>query len=336
LEAANGKGRRLVCPLMGFPGLNITKSNIKLAQQNFGEHYKVIKSLAERFKPDLIFPLMDIAVEANALGQYTIFPKDESATVIIDSFDMDELSRQQEINISFDTRLLGYIETLKLMSIGLPGSLLRGAYVIGPYSLAALMMGADEAAMSTVLKSNDLDVLCEFATKRIQQYVHLLISSGAQVVCILEPTAVMLGPDLFEQFSARYVQQINNSCRHTGVATVYHVCGNTMHLIAKMAESGVDALSLDSQVAGVDLPAVAEQVPEDVVVIGNINPTGAILTGTPEMVEAEVLELLKIMDPYSNFILSTGCDLPQETPLENIDAFMRAGRNYRFKPVKKS
>ena len=28
-------------------------------------------------------------------------------------------------------------------------------------------------------------------------------------------------------------------------------------------------------------------------------------------------------------VLGTGCDLPQETPVENIRAFVRAGREYR-------
>ena len=104
-----------------------------------------------------------------------------------------------------------------------------------------------------------------------------------------------------------------------------------MHLAGKMAESGVDAVSLDSPAAGVDLPAAAKSLPSEIVIMGNVNPTGALLSGRPAEVEAEATELLRRMDPYPNFVLSTGCDLPQETPIENIQAFMRAGRRYRIK-----
>jgi uroporphyrinogen decarboxylase len=104
-----------------------------------------------------------------------------------------------------------------------------------------------------------------------------------------------------------------------------------MHLVGRMAESGVDAVSLDSPAAGVDLAAVARSLPSEVVIMGNVNPTGALFSGRPPDVEKEVAELLRSMDPYPNFVLSTGCDLPQETPLENIHAFMRAGRRYRLK-----
>lgn len=324
---AQREGRRLVAPLMGFPGLSMTGCSIKLAQQNYGEHYKVIKLLAETFQPDMVFPLMDLSVEANALGQYTVFPKDESATVLKDAFAVTDLAARMNINISFDTRLLGYVETLRLMSIGLSPSVLRGAYVTGPYSLAALIMGADEAAMATMLRPDELAQVCHFTTSKILDYMRWLIAAGAQVICILEPSAVMLGPAQFEQFSVKYVRHINDNCKCTGVATIYHTCGNTMHLVSKMVESGVDAVSLDSPEAGVNLPVVAETIPEEVMLIGNISPTGVLLTGQAADVEAEVNELLHQMAPFPNFILSTGCDLPQETPLDNIHAFMRAGRS---------
>jgi len=278
---ARREGRRLVAPLVGFPGLNMTGCTVKLAQQNYGEHYKVVKLLAETFQPDLVFPLMDLSVEANALGRYTVFPKGESATVVKDAFTPNDLGASANINISFDTRLLGYVETLKLMSIGLPANILRGAYVTGPYSLAALIMGADDAAVATILRPKELDAVCRFTTAKILEYVRWLIAAGAQVICILEPSAVMLGPEQFEKFSADYVRHINNSCKYTGVATVYHTCGNTMHLVGKMVEAGVDAVSLDSPEAGVELPAVAETLPEEVTIIGNINPTGVLLGGCP-------------------------------------------------------
>jgi uroporphyrinogen decarboxylase len=322
--------RRLVAPLLGFPGLNLTGCTIKLAQQNYGEHFKVLKSLAETFQPDAIFPLMDLSVEANAFGRFTVFPKEESATVVKDDFSFDDVAKADNVNISFDTRLLGYIETLRMMSLGLPPSILKGAYVTGPYTLAALLMGADDAAMATIMNPGELEELCEFTTKKIMEYVQLLISAGAKIICILEPSSVMLGPDQFEQFSAKFVRHINELCSYTDVSTVYHICGNSMHLVKKMVESGANGLSLDAHEMGVDLPAVIKSIPEDVVVIGNISPVGSILYGKPEDVKREVNELLKSMDSYPNFILSTGCDLPQDVPLKNIQAFMEAGREYKL------
>jgi uroporphyrinogen decarboxylase len=322
-------GKRLVCPLMGFPGLRLINSTIKLAQQNYGEHYKVLQALIKKFKPDVIFPLMDLSVEANALGMYTVFPKQDTATVLKEHFETGDLSNHKQINISYDTRLQGYVETVRLMSLSFPGEIVKGAYVTGPYSLAALMMGAEEAAMAAILEPDKLMKFCEFTLERILEYIRLLVGAGAQVICILEPTAVMLGPNEFEKFSSMFIKHINLSFKYADVSLVYHTCGNTMHLIDKMVESGVDAVSLDSTGAGVVLPEVAKMIKNDTIIIGNICPTGALLNGSPIDVKNEVTDLLKSMNNCPNFVLSTGCDLPQEVPFDNIEAFMETGRQYR-------
>ncbi|GEM_PF-58515 len=328
--AAFRERRRLVAPLMGFPGLQIVNSTIKLAQQNFGEHYKVLRSLVSRFQPDMIFPMMDLSVEANALGLYTVFPKYDTPTVIKDQFNIGDLERHRQIDITCDTRLQGYVETMKLMRLSFPEEVIKGAYVTGPYTLASLIMGADEAAVTALLEPEHLAGVCEFTMERTMEYARLLTGAGAQAISILEPTAVMLGPEEFESFSSRYILDLVHSYKYTDVSIIYHTCGNTMHLIDLMAGSRVDAISLDAAKVGVDLPEVARRVGDKTIIIGNIDPTGVILTGTPEEVKDEVSELLHSMDFCPNFILSTGCDLPQEVPFDNIAAFMTAGRQYRI------
>ena len=320
--------RRLVAPLLGFPGLTLAQCTVKVAQQNFGEHFRVLNAIAEAFSPDAIFPLMDLSVEANALGRFTLFPREESATVVKEDFSETDFSAAQKIDIANDSRVFGYVETLRMMKQKLSHGILKGAYVTGPYTLAALLIGADEAATATLMRPDELYEICKLTTEKILVYVRLLIEAGADMICVLEPSAVMLGPKEFGQFSARYVSKISAACTESGVASVYHICGNSMHLVEQMANSGVDALSLDSPQAGIDLPAVAKRIPADVVLIGNASPIGAMLTGKPSEVEAEVQQLLGSMDPFPNFILSTGCDLPQETPADNIHAFMKAGRSY--------
>jgi len=329
-EEAFKQKKRLIAPLMGFPGVELIGTNIKLAQQNYGLHYKAIKALADTFTPDIIFTLMDLSVEANALGMYTLFPREEPAAVPKNKFDVEEIKELRKINISFDTRVNGYIETVKLMNIGLPDENLKGAYVTGPYTLASLIMGALEAIKATKWEPNSLHKLCDLTTEKIQEYINLLISAGVEIICILEPSASMLGPKQFREFSISYIKHIIKSCKYSEIDILYHGCGNVMHVVEEIATSGVNGMSLDSKEAGIDLLEVAKKVPENVVIMGNVNPTKTMLYGTTEDVQKEVTEIMDLMKGYPNFILSTGCDLPQETPEENIEIFMRTAREYNF------
>ena len=92
-----------------------------------------------------------------------------------------------------------------------------------------------------------------------------------------------------------------------------------------MCATGVQALSLD---ALVDMPKIAPQVPSDIVLIGNVNPVSTLLQADPPTVRRKTQELMAAMADYDNFVISTGCDLPAETPIENIIAFVEAAREF--------
>ena len=216
-----------------------------------------------------------------------------------------------------------------MMSLGLDRDILKCAYVVGPVTLAGLLQTAERVAMDSVLDPDRLDVLCSFSTKIIEKYAHALINAGADIICILEPTASILGPKEFRRFSGHYVSHIIESYKYANIETVYHTCGNTMHLIAEMASTGVAALSLDSPECGVDMAKAAQLIPENIMIMGNVNPTYTLNDGSVEMVKKATTELMEQMRPYPNFILSTGCDLPPETPIENMKAFMQAGRDFK-------
>ncbi|MEA1928603.1 MAG: uroporphyrinogen decarboxylase family protein [Candidatus Auribacterota bacterium] len=322
---------RIIAPLVGFPGFTLTGSTVKVATQNSREHYKAMKALVEQYSPDVIFQLMDLTLEANALGRFTLFPVRDPSSIPTpeESFEIADLKELKKIDIAADSRMQGYLTTMKLMAEELPKDVLRASYITGPFTLAALILGAERAAMATIRKKDTLHALCEFSVKIAEKYMRLQIDAGAQVLCILEPTGGMLSPQQFQEFSGDYIKGLIERMKDTAANIVLHICGNTMHIIDLMLETGADGISLDSRETGVDLVVVAEKTPEEVVVIGNISPTEIMLLAGPGRVKSAVEELMDTMKTYPNFILSTGCDLPQAVPLENLSAFMEAGRESR-------
>lgn len=333
VRRAYQQGRRLAAPLAGFPACEWLGVSIKVAQQNHGIHYKCIAAVAEKLRPDAVFMMMDLSVEANALGLPVRFPVHDSSSVESHPVrSLEDLRPFRQINILQDSRIGSYIRTVEMLRTGLPEESLVGAYVIGPFTLAGLLSGAEQIAADTLLDPEKVESLCRFSTGVIQPYARALVHAGADLLCILEPTAGIIGPAEFERFSAAYVRQIIDAVRHTGVDTIYHICGNSMHLIEPMARSGVSALSLDSPQIGVNLPLAAQKAGPDVVVIGNINPVSVMQDGSPDQVRRACLDLLEQMRDFPNFLLSTGCDLPPAVPLENLLAFMETARSWRLAP----
>jgi uroporphyrinogen decarboxylase len=321
-EQLKARDSRMVAPLMGYPGINLTHTSIKQNEFNWGVQFWTISELVHEFRPDIAFFMMDLAVEASALGLPVRFPLLESPSVEYHMVkEVTDLQQFMACDVLKDGRARAYIETMKLMSTYL--DVIPGAYCTGPFTLAGLMMGANDIALATVLDPDLVSRVLEVATSVIVRYVKALAHAGAKVVAVLEPTAVMLSPDAFRMFSGQYVAQIFRAV--PGVVPVLHICGHSNHLFEEMAGTGAEAFSLDSPV---DFPQAARSIPSDVVLIGNVNPVGVMRDGAPADVRAAVKALCEGMRPFSNFILSTGCDLPPDTPLENIREFMAAGRDY--------
>ena len=77
-----------------------------------------------------------------------------------------------------------------------------------------------------------------------------------------------------------------------------------------------------------DIGLALEQVDRSVILAGNLDPSAVFHGGTPDEVREKTMELLQRTAIYRNFIISSGCDIPPHTPVENLDAFYQTVRGY--------
>jgi uroporphyrinogen decarboxylase len=323
IELARALNRPPVIPLMGYPGIQLTGSTIKQNEFNYGLQFWSIYELSKRFEPDGIFFLMDLSLEANALGLPVRFPLSESATVeyhlVRQTADLKQFMALDPLK---DGRIMAFLETMRLMSRSL--DILKGAYVIGPFTLAGLLIGANDIALMTISDPQTVLGVLEFCLGTIHRYAHALEEAGCDMIAILEPTAVMLSPVAFWRFSGQFITRLIS--RLTAFP-ILHICGHSAHLIGEMLRTGAKGLSLDSVI---DFRALMPGIPRDVCLIGNIDPVGVLLQSSAESVRYQTSSLLEDMRPYHNFVLSTGCDVPAETPLDNIEQMMLTARNWHY------
>ncbi len=310
-------GRPAVLPLMGINGVRLTGSSIKKNLMDADVQLETLRVLKEKFKPDGMFVLMDLTVEAEALGLPLKFEEDDTPSVsghdIKTLEDLEKIRRRWNGN---GGRMDLFVDVVRKFSVENEG--LTGAYVIGPFTLAGEMMGSSELTMGTILDPELVAAFLEFSVQVITEYTKRLFDAGADMVCVLEPTAMMISPDQFEVFSLSPFKEIQENVDHKPL--ILHICGNTSHLVEKMGTSGAAGLSLDWQI---DMLDSIKKIPEDMLLIGNLDPVQVFLQGNPESVAKETEGLMEKMKPYRNFVVSSGCDLPLDTPEENLAAFMK-------------
>ncbi len=315
-----GLGRVPIVPLIGFPGIQLNKKTVKEALFDPKVQIEALLALNEQVRPDALFAMMDLTVEAEHLGCPLKFSENDPPAVADGLF--DDRADNDTISRVFKDRTAGgrmhlFAEVVSGLSdvLDIPVA----AYVIGPLTLAGEIMGISRVMKSTRKNPAVLHQVLSNTTELIMNYINLLESAGARIICILEPSAMMISPTLFNEFSGRYCKKIVSES--ITVMSVLHICGDTNHLIPEMEKVGADGLSLDKQV---DLPKAYDTLHSQTVLIGNIDPVSIITFEDADTVKKKSTQLIQAMKGKPNFILSTGCDVPPNAPIENLKAMMQS------------
>jgi len=310
---------------MSYPGLNIVGKTV-LDMVTSGEvQYQSIKVLSDRYHTVASATLvMALYVEAEAFGSKITYSKNEIPTVtnrLINSFSSLTKIKIPEIG---DGKTGEHLKAARLSVEGITDRAVFGG-IIGPYSLAGRLYDISEMMVAILLEPKGSHELLQICTDFLKEYAKSFKDAGCNGVVIAEPAAGLLAEDECNEFSSFYVKQIVDYVQDENFLVILHNCGNTLTLVNSMVSTGSVGLHFGN---AVDMLDILPQIPSDLLVFGNLDPAGVIKNGTPETIRAKTLELLNKTAPYRNFVLSTGCDVPPGTKLENIDAMFNALNEY--------
>ena len=164
----------------------------------------------------------------------------------------------------------------------------------------------------------------------IKDYCIAIKKTGIHGVIIAEPAAGLISNDDCIRYSTIYIQQIVETVQDEDFIVILHNCGNTGHCTDAMIKSGAKGLHFGNKI---DIAGILNDIPENILVMGNIDPVGVFKQATVQEVYDLSLCLLNKTAGKNNFILSSGCDVPPEIPLENIKAFYRAINDYNNQEI---
>ena len=304
-------------PILSFPGAKILNVTVDELVKDGHLQALCMESIAKKYDMGMAVSLMDLSVEAEAFGSPVQFETEEVPTV------REALIHDEE-----------EAEELKVPAVGAgrTGECVKGireaceritdrpvfAGIIGPYSLAGRLIDMTEIMILCYEEPEMVETVLEKATEFLIAYAKAFKDAGANGVVMAEPAAGLLSPSLMEEYSNPYVKKVREAVEDDSFVVMYHNCGNIEPLLGQIQEVDAKAYSFGN---AIDMEKALEVIPQDRLVIGNIDPAGVLRNGTPEVVREETRKLLERCSKYPNFVIASGCDIPPMTPFENMDAF---------------
>lgn len=173
------------------------------------------------------------------------------------------------------------------------------------------------------------DFYFEFALTKLQAYLdsqpdEIVFQGSSSSLSIMSPT-------LYRKYNLPFLKKATEMCKEAGVISHAHVCGRSREVV-KMNYQETELMvqePLERAPGGdVDLAEVKEKYGDRLALKGNVNTFQTLCKGSPDAVRQEVKDCIEAAAEGGGFILSTGDQVAGDTPIENLEAFVEAGKEF--------
>lgn len=320
IEKIIGSPDKKAMPILSFPGIQIQGITVEQLVQSSEALAQCMCRIARQFDMGIAVTPMDLSVEAEAFGSKVRFSAGEVPSVC-ETLIQDEMQAQtlQVPEVGSGRTGICVDSVRKACAEITDRPVFAG--MIGPYSLAGRLLDMTEIMILCYESPEMVETVLEKTEQFLIEYGKAFKKAGADGIVLAEPAAGLLSPPLIRQFSNPYVQRIIGALQDEQFMVIYHNCGNVIPLLDDIKTLDAAGFSFGN---AVDLEETLKVIPENRLVLGNIDPSGIISRGNSQQVYDAVRTLTKRCGKYPNFVLSSGCDIPWQTPFENLEAFFKA------------
>jgi len=277
------------------------------------------------YKHDAISIFSDVGMIAEALGSKLYFR--ENDVPVLQQPALDDSQRWEDLLVPDGMSLPGrygvYQEAIEICQRETGDITPILAFIPAPFTTAALLRGPENFLADTLLDPQVCHHLLEISLQAGMDFADLCIEAGA-VPMLVDPlaSASVISPKTFCEFAQPYLKRFSDHLHRSDFDVFLHICGRSEAILDSVRAAGCDLFSCDK----VSLSAAREKIGSSVRLIGNLRPAD-LLADDPSMIEEKVAAILQAAkNNPKGFILSTGCEVPIQAPPENIQAFIRAGR----------
>ena len=303
-------------PWVPFAGIHVGKLKGYPAREVLTDKAKLLESLLEAnrlYQPDGQPVLFDLQIEAEILGCNLLWADDAPPSVASHPL-ANSLEIPEHIPQKNEGRLPMILETMQAMKKEVGSHTALYGLVTGPFTLASHLRGTD-IFMDTFDHPDFLISLLEYCTKVCKQVASYYIETGMDIIGIVDPVISQISPRMFKKFLHEPFSELFSYLKEAGVYSAFFVCGDATKNIEPMCKTGPDSIAVDENI---NLPEVKKITDAyNVTIQGNIPLTTCMLLGTQQDNMKYVVDLLDQVDIH-NLIISPGCDMPYDIPVENV------------------
>lgn len=283
--------------------------------------------VAEQFGFDYVNTMSDPAREAADCGAGVAFFENAPAAMVEEQALLADKTTLATLKIPDPLgggRMHNSVKAIALLDEKLRGEKLIEGWIEGPIAEAADLRGINTLMLDFYDDPQFVRDLFEFVVEMELRFARAQVEAGIDLIGVGDAAASLVGPQIYEEFIWPYEKRLIDGLHALGTKTRLHICGNARFALAGMGRLGSEIVDLDS------LSPIAEgraKMGPNQVLLGNINPVTVLRGGNPETVFQALAECHR--QAGSRYIVGAGCEVPRDTPPENVRALAEYARAHK-------
>ena len=142
--------------------------------------------------------------------------------------------------------------------------------------------------------------------------------------------SLFISPEMFREFYFPHMKRICDQAKSYGKPIMYHCCGAVMLLMDMFIECGIDIIDpVQVSSRGMSVEEVAAKYKGKIMFHGGVSSQVTFTRGSPEDVYKETMNAIRVLGP-EGLIIAPDHELLPNVPVANIDAFVKAVKEYRY------
>ena len=306
-----------MAPMLGIPIDEYYHSSEKMCQLE--------EWLFANFHSDGVGLSTTLRGMAEAMGSEIKYSPDNIAQLKKPALTLKTIDEARLVDVEKDGRLPIILDGLKMVKKKLGSQVPVSGTVTGPFTIAAMVLGTEYLLMGMIKKPEKIKQLMEVIVENNNRYIKRLIDLevGIGFADPVSSTA-LISVEQYREFSLPYFQKNVDYIKSQGRGCGLHICGTSRGLWDLLNTTGIGTFGLDNVE---DLAEAKAVLGPHLCLQGNVPPVEVMRYGTTQDVLHSAKECIeKGRGSAHGYILTSGCQMPVNTPACNMQALMDAAR----------
>lgn len=268
----------------------------------------------QEFGIDMVSAISDPLREASGLGADVIIHEDDVPSCKVDLIheytDLDKLKVADPLQ---SERMLDRIKAIDMYNHSVKDEFPILGWVEAPFAEACDLRGMNQIMMDLYDEPDFVKELLDICLEQVSLFAEEQIKAGADFVGVGDAAASLIGPDIYKELVMDYQREIIKVVHQAGARAKLHICGDITSLLEYLPDTGADIIDLDWMV---DFEKAVQIFDGRVSACGNFDPVAVLMQGSIEQIKRSTQECIEAGDEYT--MISAGCEVPKDTPPENL------------------